>query len=125
MLRVLAPRAAPGAGRALEAAASRRCAFAERHLTPARAVAAVALVAAGALVASQWLDYHAVSVGTDAYSGDVGVVAPAPEVETEIAGNAHAWVMVPLGLAALAVLGVRARQGAGGPPPCWSRSASW
>ena len=80
-------------------------AFAERHLTPARAVAAVALVAAGALIASQWLDYHSVSVGTDAYSGDVGVVAPAPEVETEIAGNAHAWVMVPLGLAAIAVLG--------------------
>lgn len=80
-------------------------AFAARHLTPARAVAAVALVAAGALIASQWLDYHSVSVGTDAYSGDVGVVAPAPEVETEIAGNAHAWVMVPLGLAAIAVLG--------------------
>ena len=79
-------------------------AFAERHLTPARAVAAVALVAAGALIASQWLDYHAVSVGTDAYSGDVGVVAPAPQVESEIAGNAHAWVMVPLGLAAIAAL---------------------
>jgi hypothetical protein len=78
--------------------------FADRHLTPARAVAAVGVVAAVALGASQWLDYHSVSVGTDAYSGDVGAVAPPPEVETEIAGRAHAWIMVPLALTALAAV---------------------
>ncbi len=89
--------------RRLAAAAFR---LAERHVTPARAVAAVGLVAAGALAASQWLDYHSVSVGIDAYAGEVGAVAPAPEVESEIAGNAHAWVMVPIAAAALVVVAV-------------------
>ena len=79
-------------------------AYAERHVTPAQGVFAVALVAVGALAASQWLDYHSVSVGTDAYSGTVGAVAPAPEVESEIAGEAHSWVMLPLAVAALVVL---------------------
>ncbi|MDX6581781.1 MAG: hypothetical protein QOI10_965 [Solirubrobacterales bacterium] len=78
--------------------------FLDRHVTPARAVAAVGLVAAGALAASQWLDYHAVSVGTDAYSGSVGAIAPPPEIESEIAGNAHSWVMLPLAAAALVVI---------------------
>ncbi len=78
--------------------------FAERHVTPARAVAVVTLVAAGALAASQWLDYHSVSVGSDAYAGEVGAVAPAPEIETEVAGNAHSWVMVPLAALALVIL---------------------
>lgn len=78
--------------------------FAQRHVTPAHGVLAVGFVAIGALAASQWLDYHSVSVGTDAYSGTVGTVAPAPEVETEIAGEAHSWVMLPLAAAALVVL---------------------
>ena len=84
----------------------------QRHVTPARAVAVVTLVAVGALAASQWLDYHSVSVGTDAYSGAVGAVAPPPEIESEVAGNAHAWVMLPLAAAALVVLRARAD----GPP---------
>lgn len=80
--------------------------LAERHVTPARAVVAVSLVAVAALAASQWLDYHSVTVGTDAYAGAVGAVAPPPEVESEIAGNAHGWVMLPLAVAALVVLTV-------------------
>ena len=75
-----------------------------RHLTPARAVAAVALVSIGVLVASQWVDYRGISVGNDAYGGDVGAVAPAPEVAREQAGESHSWVMLPLAAAALAVL---------------------
>jgi hypothetical protein len=75
-----------------------------RHLTPARAVAAVCLVAVGSLAASQWLDYRTVSVGTDAYSGDLAAVAPAPEVDRERAGDAHSWAMLPLALAGLVVL---------------------
>ena len=78
--------------------------FLDRHLSPARAVAAVAVVAAVVLAASQWVDYHSVTVGVDAYAGDVGAVAPAPEVESEAAGDAHAWVMVPLAIAALVVI---------------------
>ncbi len=75
-----------------------------RHVTPARAVTAVALVAIGALVASQWLDYRGISVGTDAYTGGLEAVAPAPEVERGRAGDAHAWLMLPLALASLVVL---------------------
>lgn len=79
-----------------------------REVTPARAVFAVAVAGALALGASQWLDYRAISIGTDAYSGDVGLVAPAPEIEVARAGDAHGWVMVPLAAAALVVLGVAA-----------------
>jgi hypothetical protein len=78
--------------------------FALRHVTPARAVALVALVSIGVLIASQWVDYRGIRIGNDAYAGDAGLVAPAPEVGKEQAGEAHAWVMVPLALAALVVL---------------------
>ena len=78
--------------------------MAERHVTPARALGVVALVATGALVAAQWRDYSAISVGTNAYVGDVGSVAPAPEVSSAPTHDAHGWVM--LVLAALAVLAV-------------------
>ncbi len=73
-------------------------------MTPARAVAATVLVAIAALGASQWLDYRSVTVGSDAYSGTVGIVAPAPEVSTEIAGHAHSWAMLPLAVVALVAL---------------------
>ena len=82
------------------------------------------IVAAVALGASQWLDYHSVSVGTDAYSGSVGVVAPPPEVETEIAGKAHAWVMMPLAVAALAALAFALLRRPRAAAPAGRRSAS-
>jgi hypothetical protein len=77
-----------------------------RHVTPARGVAVVAAVSIGVLIASQWVDYRAISVGNDAYAGSVGLVAPAPEIGQEHAGEAHGWVMVPIGVAALVVLGL-------------------
>jgi hypothetical protein len=69
-----------------------------RQVTPRRAVAAVGLFAAAALIASQWLDYRSVSVGTPAYQGEVDLVAPAPDVVRDPAGDAHAWVMIPIAL---------------------------
>lgn len=81
----------------------------QRHVTPARGVIVVAIVAVGALAASQWLDYRGVSVGSDAYTDSVAAIAPAPDIETERAGEAHAWVMVPLALAALLVVVIAAR----------------
>ena len=72
-----------------------------RHVTPARAVAAVYLLAIVSLAASQWVDYRTISVGTDAYSGDLAAVAPAPEVNRQQAGDAHLWAFVPLAGAAL------------------------
>jgi len=82
-----------------------------RHVTPARAVAAVCLVAIVSLAASQWVDYRTISVGTDAYSGDLAAVAPAPEVNRQQAGDAHLWAFVPLAAAALVglVLALRGR----------------
>jgi hypothetical protein len=78
--------------------------FLGRHVTPARGVAAVCLVALIALAASQWLDYRVVTIGADAYSGSIGAVAAAPEVDRGRAGDAHAWLMVPLALAGLVAL---------------------
>jgi hypothetical protein len=78
----------------------------DRRLTPARGVALVCLVALAALVASQWLDYRAVAIGTDAYSGPVEAVAAAPEVDRARAGDAHAWMMLPLALIGLVGLGL-------------------
>ena len=83
-----------------------------RHVRPVHGVIAVTLVAIVALAASQWVDYRGVSVGTAAYSGSVEVVAPAPEVARERAGEAHSWVMLPLAAAAavVAVLAIRGRR---------------
>ncbi len=78
--------------------------LAKQHLTPARGVAAVAVVALIALGVSQWLDYRSISVGTNAYSDEVDLIASAPDIDVQRAGTAHAWVMVPLAAAGLAAL---------------------
>jgi hypothetical protein len=71
-------------------------------LTPPRA-AALAIVAAGAcLVAAQFVDYRAVEIGQPGYAG-LGSVAHPPTVEVRTAGDAHAYLLVPLGLAAVAL----------------------
>lgn len=74
------------------------------HLTPARATAVVALAALAALVVSQWLDYRAISVGTNDYAGGFETVAPPPQVAQQQTGDAHSWLMVPIAGAALAAL---------------------
>ncbi len=85
--------------------------FAERHVTPARALTVVVAVAIAVLVAAQWRDYSAVSVGTDAYSGDVGAVAPPPEVSSTPTHDAHGWVMLIIAaLAAVALLASLAKR---------------
>ena len=95
--------------RALGARSPRPLRFAERRVTPARGVAAVGLVAIGALAASQWLDYRAISVGADAYSGAVGSVAPPPEVATDIAGARPRLGDAPAGAARPGRAGARVR----------------
>jgi hypothetical protein len=73
-------------------------------LTPRRAVAAVIVAAAGALVISQFIDYRGVEIGGAAYAGLPDAAQP-PAVAVKTAGEAHAYLLVPL--AALAgVLGV-------------------
>ena len=92
--------------------AGRALAWAQRAATPARVTVGVALLTAAALAASQWADLSAVSTGVDAYEGLEDVVA-APEVTTKTVGAAHAWVGVPLAIAAaLLIIGAaRGRRG--------------
>jgi hypothetical protein len=77
---------------------------AERWLTPRRAVAAVCLAALVVLAVSQWSDYREISVGNSAYTGGVQDVAPAPDVATDRAGDAHAWVMIPIAVVGLGLV---------------------
>lgn len=70
-------------------------------ITPRRAAACVAVVAVGALFASQFVDYREVQVGVRQYQGLNGI-APPPELSAATAQSAHGgWV---LALAALALV---------------------
>ena len=81
-------------------------------VTPARAIAAVTVLAAGCLVVSQFIDYRAVEVGQAGYANLPGAAAPVPTVDSKSAGSAHAYLLVPLALlaAGLAVAGLRAKR---------------
>jgi hypothetical protein len=83
-------------------------ALARRELTPVRLLVAVTSCAIVALAASQWLDYRGISVGTGDYRA-VELVAPAPEVDRQRAGDAHGWVMLPIAAACLAVVAIAVR----------------
>ncbi|HEY0318621.1 MAG TPA: hypothetical protein VGC49_10075 [Solirubrobacterales bacterium] len=87
-----------GAGRALGLAARSATALAE-VVTPRRAVAAAIVAAAACLVVSQFLDYHGVEVGQPGYAGLPDVAKP-PTVDLKTAGQAHAYLLVPLGAVA-------------------------
>jgi hypothetical protein len=78
---------------------------AQRQLTPARAIAAVAIAAACILIAAQFVDYREVRAGVPAYA-EVESVAPAPRVDgsAKTAGSAHAYLLVPLALAAVGLV---------------------
>ncbi|HEX6782809.1 MAG TPA: hypothetical protein VF125_12390 [Solirubrobacterales bacterium] len=79
---------------------------ASRVVTPGRAAAGVLIAAGALLVASQFVDYRGVEIGQPGYAG-VPDAAKAPTVDVKTAGEAHAYLLVPLGLAAM-VLGVLA-----------------
>jgi hypothetical protein len=71
-------------------------------VTPARA-AAVVLVAAGALLAvSQFIDYRAVEIGQPGYAG-LPQVAAVPTEAVRTPGDAHAYLLVPVGVVAMAL----------------------
>jgi hypothetical protein len=88
------------------AAAARGATRASAALTPQRAIGAVIVAAAGCLVASQFLDYRAVEIGQPGYAGLTSVTRP-PTVDVRTAGDAHSYLLVPLGLIA-ALLGALA-----------------
>ena len=91
-------------GRTLVGVATR----ASRVVTPQRAAAAVLIAAGLLLVASQFIDYRAIEIGQPGYA-DLPEAAKAPTVEVRTAGEAHLYLLVPVGLlaAALGLLAVR------------------
>lgn len=72
------------------------------RITPARAAAAVVVAAGACLVASQFIDYRAVEIGQPGYAG-LPDVAQVPTRDARTAGAAHAYLLVPVGLLAMAL----------------------
>ena len=71
-------------------------------LTPARAAAVILIAAGGLLATSQFIDYRAVEIGQPGYTG-LPQVAAVPTEAARTAGEAHAYLLVPIGLAAVIV----------------------
>jgi hypothetical protein len=67
-----------------------------RAVTPARAAAAVLVAAGICLVVSQFVDYRGVEIGRPGYAGLPQVAKP-PTEAVRTAGEAHAYLLVPLG----------------------------
>jgi hypothetical protein len=76
-------------------------------LTPERAICATILASAACLLAAQFVDYRAVQIGQPGYAG-LPVAAP-PAIDARTAGEAHAYLLIPIALlaAALALLAAR------------------
>lgn len=81
-------------------------------ITPGRAAAGVLIAAGACLVASQFIDYRAVEIGQPGYAGlqDLSDMAIAPTVEAKTAGEAHAYLLVPVGILAMILGGLALRR---------------
>lgn len=66
-----------------------------------RAICLTIVASAACLVAAQFVDYRAVEVGQPGYAGLPG--AAAPTVGAEAAGEAHAYLLIPVALLAAAL----------------------
>lgn len=86
------------------AATARAATATSAVVTPRRATGAVIVAVAACLVASQFIDYRGVEIGQPGYAGLPGIAKP-PTVDVRTAGQAHAYLLVPLGLLAV-VLGM-------------------
>jgi hypothetical protein len=77
-------------------------------ITPGRGAAALLVATGACLVASQFIDYRAVEIGQPGYA-DLPEVAEVPTVEPRTAGEAHSYLLVPVGAlaAALGLLALR------------------
>jgi hypothetical protein len=84
-------------------------------LSPQRAICLTIVASAALLVATQFVDYRAVEVGQPGYAGLQA--ASAPTVGGETAGQAHAYLLVPVAVVAailaLAALRNERRRGLG------------
>jgi hypothetical protein len=70
-------------------------------LTPERAICLTILGAAACLAVAQFVDYRTVQIGQSGYAGLPG--ASAPTTGTEAAGQAHAYMLLPVALLAAAL----------------------
>ena len=93
--------------RRLTAVSVRAATRSSAAVTPGRAIAGVILAAAICLIVSQFITYSSVEIGQPGYAG-LPSAAP-PTVGGEAAGDAHAYVLIPLALLAAlaAVLAMR------------------
>lgn len=78
-------------------------------ITPGRAIGAVVFATGICLVASQFIDYRGVAIGQPGYSG-LPDVTSAPMDGVRTAGQAHSWLLVPIGALA-ALLGIACARG--------------
>jgi len=76
-------------------------------VTPRRAVAAVVIASAACLIAAQFVDYRGVEVGQPGYGGLTA--ASPPTVAGKSAGEAHAYLLVPVALLAALVAALTMR----------------
>ncbi|HEX7278746.1 MAG TPA: hypothetical protein VF255_03880 [Solirubrobacterales bacterium] len=81
---------------------------ASERVTPSRAAAVVVIAAGACLIASQFIDYRAVEIGQPGYAG-LPDVAQVPTTDERTAGAAHLYLLVPVGVLAIALglLGLR------------------
>lgn len=97
------------------ALASRAATRASAVLTPQRAICLTVVGSAVCLIAAQFVDYRAVEIGQSGYAGLSA--ASAPTVAVERAGEAHAFLLIPVAVLAavlaLAVLRNDRRRGLG------------
>jgi hypothetical protein len=82
---------------------------AAEQVTPVRTVAAVTVVIAAALAASQFADYRGVEVGDPQYPADIARTAPPPLTDVKEAGSAHLYALVPAALLVVALTWLTAR----------------
>ncbi len=87
------------------AASTRAATRASATLTPRRAIAGLVIASAVCLIVSQFVPYRSVEIGQSAYAG-LPVASP-PIEDARDAGDAHAYLLIPIALLA-AVAGVLA-----------------
>jgi hypothetical protein len=78
-------------------------------VTPRRAVAGVVLASAACLIAAQFVDYRGVEIGQPGYAG-LPAASP-PTVAVRTAGEAHAYLLLPVALLAAIVAALTMRGG--------------
>jgi len=94
------------------AASTRAATRASATVTPRRAIAGLVLASAVCLIVSQFVPYRSVEIGQPGYSGLPSAAPPTVASASKDAGEAHAYVLIPIALfaAIAATLALRPRR---------------